>query len=363
MKNYSTNCWFLSIKQAKLLRKYSRFLVVVLVLFQSMAIYADETTGTMGGKSLRDNSYFPLESFQYTLELMPGQVFDGWWYYWTLGGPLTAQLQESPDVSWLSLSPTSFTSDTCTTIVGVTYSFVAPLTPGLYTTTIVDANGNWPDQVVTLFVTASPTSAFIEYVQLNSGQSYTSYDTLYFTPFEGFGCLQTYTPPTPSNVVYALFPQVSWLTITPSQMTIGPTDTIVVSETFTNSTPGSYSCYEIWTADYFSWPEFTQWNLTVLTDIEDNAVTGVPDKIDLAQNYPNPFNPFTTIHFKLPESGLVKLSVYDITGREIEVLMNEVKNTGEHTVNWNATNRASGIYYYQLEAGNVREMKKMILLK
>jgi hypothetical protein len=65
----------------------------------------------------------------------------------------------------------------------------------------------------------------------------------------------------------------------------------------------------------------------------------------------------------LPESGLVKLSVYDITGREIEVLMNEVKNTGEHTVNWNATNRASGIYYYQLEAGNVREMKKMILLK
>jgi hypothetical protein len=330
------------------------------MIFQSVPVFAE---GAMGSKSLRNNSVFPVENYQYMLELMPGQVFEGWWFYWTLGRPLSAQLQESPDVNWLSLTPTTFTSDTCTTVIDVQYSFTAPMTPGLYNTTIIDANGSWPDQTITLLVTPAPTSAFTEYVQVNPGQSYTSYDTLYFTPFEGFGCLPAYTPPTPSNVVYALSPQVNWLTITPSQMTIGPTDTIVVSETFTNSTPGSYSCYEIWTADYFSWPEFTQWNLTVLTGLDDGSQATMPDKVQLDQNYPNPFNPLTTIRFRLPEKDRVRLSVYDVTGREITVLINENKVSGEHTIHWNATNQASGIYYYQLQAGSYREMKKMILMK
>jgi len=352
--------WFHLTWKTKSISRFYVSLLVGLLMFQSAPVFAE---GAMGGKSLRNNSAFPVENYQYVLELMPGQVFDGWWYYWTLGGPLSAQLQESPDVTWLSITPTSFTSDTCTTIIDVQYSFTAPMTPGLYNTNIVDANGNWSDMGITLFVTASPTSAYIEYVQLNPGQSYTSYDTLYFTPFEGFGCLQAYTPPTPSNVVYSLEPQVNWLTITPSQMTIGPNDTIVVSETFTNSNPGSYSCYEIWTADYFTWPEFTQWNLTVLTSLDDENQRAISDKIELDQNYPNPFNPLTTIRFRLPEMGLVWLSVYDVTGREIAVLINESKSPGEYTVHWNAANQASGIYYYQLETGNMREMKKMILLK
>jgi hypothetical protein len=89
----------------------------------------------------------------------------------------------------------------------------------------------------------------------------------------------------------------------------------------------------------------------------------IPAKFSLKQNYPNPFNPTTNIKFSLPKSSLVKLVVYDITGREVETLVNENLNAGTFNAAWNAVKYSSGVYFYKLVTGSFIETKKMILIK
>ena len=83
----------------------------------------------------------------------------------------------------------------------------------------------------------------------------------------------------------------------------------------------------------------------------------------LSQNYPNPFNPATTIAYQIPQTGFVTLKVYDILGREVATLINEEKLAGSYEVQFIGNGLTSGIYFYQLKAGNYSETKKMILLK
>jgi hypothetical protein len=90
---------------------------------------------------------------------------------------------------------------------------------------------------------------------------------------------------------------------------------------------------------------------------------GAPLEFDLAQNYPNPFNPSTTIKFELPKASQVNLTVYDILGREISVLVNERKNAGVHEVNFVASGLSSGVYFYRLWAGDFVATKRLLLLK
>lgn len=89
----------------------------------------------------------------------------------------------------------------------------------------------------------------------------------------------------------------------------------------------------------------------------------IPIIYTLDQNYPNPFNPVTTISYQLPKSTYVKLSIYDITGRLIETLLNENKNAGYYSVEWNSNNVGSGIYFYRIEAGDFSEVKKCLVVK
>ncbi|GBD86219.1 Ycf48-like protein [bacterium BMS3Abin03] len=84
---------------------------------------------------------------------------------------------------------------------------------------------------------------------------------------------------------------------------------------------------------------------------------------NLSQNYPNPFNPSTIIKYSIVKKGEVKLMIYDILGREVSVLVNEVKDPGYYEVNFNASNLASGVYFYRLVAGSFVSTHKMLLLK
>ncbi len=89
----------------------------------------------------------------------------------------------------------------------------------------------------------------------------------------------------------------------------------------------------------------------------------IPDKFQLHQNYPNPFNPSTKIQFDLPKQSFVKIRVYDITGRELAILVNENLNAGIYKIDWNALNYPSGVYFYRIETKDYTISKKMILLK
>ncbi|MCX6158608.1 MAG: YCF48-related protein [Ignavibacteriae bacterium] len=83
----------------------------------------------------------------------------------------------------------------------------------------------------------------------------------------------------------------------------------------------------------------------------------------LGQNFPNPFNPSTNIKFSLPKTGFVKLSVYDILGKEISVLVNEKIGVGNYEVSFDGSNNPSGVYLYKLEVNGISETKRMLLVK
>jgi hypothetical protein len=97
----------------------------------------------------------------------------------------------------------------------------------------------------------------------------------------------------------------------------------------------------------------------------------IPDKFNLSQNYPNPFNPSTKIKFDIPNFPLMKgvrgmsvrLTIYDLLGREVATLVNRQLQPGTYEVEWDGTNYPSGVYFYKLSAGDYIETKKMVLVK
>ena len=90
---------------------------------------------------------------------------------------------------------------------------------------------------------------------------------------------------------------------------------------------------------------------------------GLPDNYFLSQNYPNPFNPTTRIDFSLPEKQMVSLRVYNLLGELVSELVNEEREAGNYSINFDASNLPSGIYFYSISSGNFNITKKMSLLK
>ena len=89
----------------------------------------------------------------------------------------------------------------------------------------------------------------------------------------------------------------------------------------------------------------------------------MPEDYALYQSYPNPFNPSTNIKYSIPNCDIVSMKVFDILEREVAVLYDEYKTAGTYKVEFNASRFASGVYFYQLQAGNFVETKKMVLMK
>ena len=107
-------------------------------------------------------------------------------------------------------------------------------------------------------------------------------------------------------------------------------------------------------------------NICVVSNVitnNGNLQSGIPSEFKLHQNYPNPFNPVTKIKFDVPKSSFVSLKVYDILGREVSVLVKENKQAGSYTVDFNASEFTSGVYFYRLETASFADVKKMILVK
>jgi hypothetical protein len=111
-------------------------------------------------------------------------------------------------------------------------------------------------------------------------------------------------------------------------------------------------------------------NLYIDNTCLSNPITGVtpitleiPAVYSLSQNYPNPFNPVTKINFALPKQGFVTLKIFDVLGREVKTLVNEVKTAGKFSVDFNASEFASGVYFYRMESNGFSDIKRMMLIK
>ena len=90
---------------------------------------------------------------------------------------------------------------------------------------------------------------------------------------------------------------------------------------------------------------------------------GVPKKFELSQNFPNPFNPVTKLSYELPSDSKVSIKVFDMLGREVSTLLDELKTAGYHTVDFNGSGLSSGMYFYRIKTNEFEAIKKMLLLK
>jgi hypothetical protein len=141
------------------------------------------------------------------------------------------------------------------------------------------------------------------------------------------------------------------------------------------SVDGSGTVYEERSYSYFDKGLFSgkyQYRL-IQVDVNGNSTAdhqlgtiveiGIPSAFELGQNYPNPFNPVTKINFQLPVDDFVTLNIYDVTGRVVATLVNENIKAGYHTVEFNGSNFASGVYFYRILTERASQVKKMLMIK
>ena len=138
-------------------------------------------------------------------------------------------------------------------------------------------------------------------------------------------------------------------------------DTVYTATGLNNGTP-----YYFWVRaiDAFCSPRISGYsNFALVTPVIVAGNQQVPKEYALHQNYPNPFNPVTTIQYDLPKNSFVRITVFDVTGKEVEILVNEFMTAGYHEISFSAQNLASGAYFYKMEAGTFVTQKKMVIVK
>lgn len=104
------------------------------------------------------------------------------------------------------------------------------------------------------------------------------------------------------------------------------------------------------------------YKVDIITSVKDEN-NGVFSSYQLSQNYPNPFNPITIIKFSMPFSDFVQVKVYDILGKQLQMLVNDYKQAGTYEVEFNSTDLPSGVYFYRMTTSDFSETKKMLLLR
>jgi hypothetical protein len=129
------------------------------------------------------------------------------------------------------------------------------------------------------------------------------------------------------------------------------------------STAGTDTLYATIDRGYsgrWNWTPNKGFKIYTLTGISNNEI---PVKFYLSQNYPNPFNPVTKINYGIAKASNVKITVYNLLGKEVAALVNEFHQPGNYFANFDASKLSSGIYYYRIDAGEFTEVRKMTLIK
>ena len=161
-----------------------------------------------------------------------------------------------------------------------------------------------------------------------------------------------------------------WLTMNPLSGTVSPEGSagVLLNVNAAGMDPGVYSAgISVNSNDPDQGAVIIPLSLTVNGMSSENESL-LPAEFALHQNYPNPFNPQTRIRYDLPENSMVNITVYDMLGREVKTLVNQVQNAGFKSIIWDATNDygkaiSAGIYLYQIQAGDYIHTQKMVLLK
>ena len=245
----------------------------------------------------------------------------------------------------------------------------------------VDGATNWSSQMITM---NSRTQAMFnnktKYPKLTNGTwflnelpNFKNTDVLFTTQLAilkawSLNCVDTNNTETlaswrqPTNPESQYFTHADW----PIPIDLSYTNSDLLTASLNGFPVGDLDWFP---SQYASWKAQESAELANINNVLTAGVTavekapGVPQQFQLQQNYPNPFNPTTKIEYQLPVAGHVTLKVYDVLGREVQTLVNEGQNAGNHSITFNAINLPSGIYLYRLQSGNYNAAKKLLFLK
>ncbi len=212
-------------------------------------------------------------------------------------------------------------------------------------------NGKWYNQLPTF---ANTDVLFTTQLATIKAYAIACVDTSYGTPMPSW---RQSSNPEASNFIYA-----DW----PIPIDLSYTDSNLLTAGLGNFPLGDLDWFP---STYVTWKAQESTELAAIANVLANGPTAVenipslPNKFELQQNYPNPFNPSTEISYTIPKSSFVSLKVYNALGQEVATLVNGFKTANSYKVQFNANGLASGIYIYQLKAGDNVVAKKMILMK
>lgn len=294
---------------------------------------------------------------------------------WVTGLSGTLRKTTNGGVNWTSQNSTSVEDLLTSFFTSASTGWISSSNGEILVTT--NGGNNWLTQ-------STSTSASLNSVHIsgNFGWACGSNGTIIATTTGGFSAPTAPTLRLPANdtVGTTLTPTLRWFSVTGAEIyhVILSTDSLFSTLLINDSTASVF--YDIgsgilqgntkyfWRVRgrnlagfgvYSSRWKFTTENLTGISIVNNET----PGMYSLSQNYPNPFNPVTNIRFAIPESGPVKLTVFDMLGREVETLVNENLDRGTYNADWNASGYPSGVYFYRIEAGGFGEVRKMILVK
>ncbi|MCX6601565.1 MAG: carboxypeptidase regulatory-like domain-containing protein [bacterium] len=165
---------------------------------------------------------------------------------------------------------------------------------------------------------------------------------------------------------HALVPEGSWLSVNPGQGVVPPRDSVVVSVVISPSAPddGAYDYYGLLDVHAHSCPDSTD-SIPVLATVLDapDRENRLPLETSLRAAYPNPFNAVTRLAYSLPRAAHVRLTVFDVTGREVRTLVDDRREGGYHEVFFDGAGLPSGLYLVRMESGSYSAVRKLLLLK
>jgi hypothetical protein len=333
-----------------------------------------------GGDTSYSNTIGGLDALLQGLGLNQGDSSVGQWRVYAYSGSDSMASSQTWNVTFKRLVITSVIIGTGTISCNFPYAtyWMDARTDILYTATELTAAGATAGNILKVgfnVITADPApmNGFNVKIQHTTQTSLTGFTTTGWTI-----CY---------NGVYTV-PGTGWQDITlTTPFAWNGTSNLLIEVCYNNSAYTQYSPVNASTAANMYWGRYgdlstgdgcatTSWSSTTAptgrpnTKLTFGALTGItgnqgiiPATYSLSQNYPNPFNPTTRINFAIPKQSYVTIKIFDVTGREIQSLVNDMKLPGNYMVDFDGSNLASGIYFYKLQAEGFVDTKKMVLIK
>jgi|GEM_PF-1228408 len=325
---------------------------LLLFLLSSLTYLPGFSQFVGGGGPIDDQNSLPgvqggiIDSLSYDFELYPNQSFDGKFYFWKTGGFGTVAARFGLALNTgviVNFSPNRISSDTCSDIKVVDFTWVAPAQTGNYRVVLTDSNQNWPPVSFKILVTTTPTSFLpARNESVEAGASRDISQLVAYLP-QNTSCVNQYSPANSTTFRFDVFPASSWISLSQSPLTINLLQTSLITATLAPATVGQFTAYAMSAHTWFSKPLFLQINLTATLPVS------AKEKIDPTSAVKYWKENDQLMISSLDGTQILSVQLVSVTGKIIQTSAKQVK-ADQFKIPLNGLPK--GIYYVRLTADN-----------